>query len=149
MFESIIVRARLTELPMPCLNTLSVVLRKKRPFEQKTSQSCTACSLLWPMPASQTSASQPSCRHSTKFLSVKLTSYYSFDNLVVTSEIKYLLMVLMPAFEIWYYNFMNCRTTTKTQKCWELVIFRSAEKTLRESSNTKGFHMSQKSSAIR
>ena len=48
--KSNIVRTRLTEPPMPCLNILSRVLRKKKFFEQKTSKSCTACSFHWPTP---------------------------------------------------------------------------------------------------
>ena len=140
--KSIIVRARLTELPMPCLDTLSEVLRMKRPSEQRTSKSCTAYNLLLLMPASQASVPQPSCCHFTEFSSVKPTSYPSFNNSGVTFEAEWLLTVLIPASEIWDYNFQSCRTTTKKQKHSELQAFQKTEKTLRECSSIEGSHIS-------
>ena len=45
--ESNIVSIRLMELPIPCLNTLSKVLRRKTPSERRTPIFCTVCSLCW------------------------------------------------------------------------------------------------------
>ncbi len=39
--------AKLMELLMPCLNTPSGVLRKKRPSKPRIQRSCTNCSLRW------------------------------------------------------------------------------------------------------
>ena len=86
--KSIIIKTKLTELLMSYFNTLKGALRRKRLFEQRSSKSCTTCSFPWLMPASQASALQPSCRHSTKSLSVKPTSYPSFDNFGITSKAK-------------------------------------------------------------
>ncbi len=74
----IIDKAKLTELLIPYLVTLSRVLRKKKPYKLRTQRSCTDCNLHHYKSRSWVSwvwASPPPC---TKFLSARQLSYHSY-----------------------------------------------------------------------
>ena len=148
--KSIIVRARLIELLMPCLDTLNEVQKRKRPSAPRMSKSCTARSPCWPKYLAFWRANQVNSLFSTKSLYAERLSFPSCASFGTLSKIKWLLKILTPMLEIWDYNFLSCRKTIRKQSFSKsLQAFRRAEKKSRECSNIEGSHMSQRSSAPR
>ena len=150
--ESTIVRARLTGLLMPCLDTLNEVQRRKKPSAPRTSKSCTVCSPPCPMQASQASTPQPmSCRHSTECSSAARMSYLNYVSFGTRSEPNWVQRALTKSASVpWGYDSPSCRKTTTKQSFSEaLRTFRRAGRTSRECSSTKGSHTSQRLSVPR
>ena len=90
----VIHRAKLMELLMPCLNTPSGMLRKKRPSEPRIQKSCTDCSPRWLECMDWASWewafrkwNSRCCSPCTKSSSVGQLSYYSYASFGTLFEV--------------------------------------------------------------
>ena len=97
---SITDKVRQTKLPMPCLVTFSGVLRRKKPFEPRTSRFCTACSPCWPEYLAFWQANQVNSFLSTKSLYAEQLSFSSCTSFGTLSKTKQLLRILTPTSEV-------------------------------------------------
>ena len=145
--KSIIVKAKLTELLMPCLNTPSGTLWKKTPSEQRSSKSCTVCNPSWPIPASQASVSQPSYRYSTKSSSAARTFYPSYISFGTGSKPNWVLRALTKSASVpCIWGSQSCRNQTTRLGKLRRKDWKTTMKKLTEYYITRGYLLSQKPS---
>ena len=98
--KSIIVRARLTELLMPYLNTFNKVQRRKIPFAPGMSKPCTACNPCLPEYLAFWQVNQVNSLFSAKSSYAEQLSFPSCASFGTASKMKQLLKVLTLTSEV-------------------------------------------------
>ena len=113
--KSTIVRARLTGLLTPCLDTLNKVQKRKKSSALRTSKFCTACNPRWSEYLAFRQAIQVNSHFSTKSSYMEQLSFPSCAISGTPSKPKWLLKVLTPASKVWDCDSPSYKKTTRKQ----------------------------------